>query len=290
MKETAVMICVKDRPSEVAMLLESLYFQTYKDFDVFIRDDNSGTSLNNYHFFNCIIARLVLRGHKVIVNRNDIPLGVSKNRQQLIEDVKDNGYKYACRIDDDVVLESDFLERLVKVIESGYDLASGVTPPMSGPTFIRDSKYLNIGNQVVLDNEGSYILNNDDFGMQYTDSKIIPAHHFRSSALYKMSIHEKVNYLPTRLTKHGFREEQIFSYKLLMNGYKIGVDLGAIAWHQMTPSGGERFSDSNDLIKQNEQILKEFTKENKDELNKIFERPELSKQEIMKETNLANRI
>src|SRR3990167_4320880 len=164
MKETAIMVCVRDRPSEVAMLLESLYFQTYKDFDIFIRDDMSGTSLNSYHFFNCIIARLVLRNHKVIVNRNDIPLGVSKNRQQLIEDVKDKGYKYVCRIDDDVVLESDFLERLIKVIESGYDLASGVTPPMSSPTFIRDSKYLNIGNQVVLDNEGSYILNNDDFG------------------------------------------------------------------------------------------------------------------------------
>ena len=290
MKETAIMVCVKDRPSELAMLLESLYFQTYKDFDIFIRDDMSGTSLNSYHFFNCIIARLVLRNHKVIVNRNDIPLGVSKNRQQLIEDVKDKGYKYVCRIDDDVVLESDFLERLIKVIESGYDLASGVTPPMSSPTFIRDSKYLNIGNQVVLDNEGNYILNNDDFGMQYTDSKIIPAHHFRSSALYKIEIHDKVNYLPTRLTKHGFREEQIFSYKLLMNGFKIGVDLGAIAWHQMTPSGGERFSDSNDLIKQNEQILKEFTKENKDELNKIFGQPQMSKQELMKETNLANRI
>ena len=236
--------------------------------------------------------RLILSGHKVIINRNEIPCGVSKTRQRLVEDAKKLGdYKYGCRLDDDVIIEKDFLERLIKVIESGYDVASGVTPPMAGPTFVRDSKFVNIANQVVLDNDGSYLLNNDDCGMLYVDDKIIPAHHFRSSALYKMSIHDKVNYLPTRLSKHGFREEQILSYKLLMNGYKIGVDLGAVAWHQMTNSGGERFSDSNELIKFNEGILLEFTKQHKDELNKIFGQPVLSKQELMKETNLhPNRI
>ena len=44
------------------------------------------------------------------------------------------------------------------------------------------------------------------------------------------------------------------------------------------------------LIKQNEEVLKEFTIEHKDELNKIFGQPVLTKQELMKETNLANKI
>lgn len=289
-KECAILINCRDRPSEVALLLSSLYNQTYKNFDVYILDDCGGTPLQTYHFFNCIISLFNMQGFRIYIDRNPFGLGVSKSRQKIADWARQKPYKYLCRVDDDVFLEPDFIERLIKVIESGFDLASGVTPVMVGPTFIRDPKILEVGNQVVLDNEGNYIFNGDDFGMRYTDSKIISAHHFRSSALYKSEIHDKVNYLPTRLTKHGFREEQIFSYKLLMNGYKIGIDTGAIAWHQQTPSGGERFSDSNELVKQNEQILKEFTIEHKDELNKIFGQPKLTKQQIMKDTNLAGKI
>ena len=285
--ETVILVCYKDRPSELAMLLESLYYQTYKDFDVVIIDDYSGTTINNYHFLNCIINRLIYSNHKVWIERNDFSYGVSKNRQKCVDFALKKGYKYFCRLDDDVILEPDYLERLHKVLEKGYDLASGVTPPMRTPLFKRESKFVgDIINRVILDKEGNYIFNGDDCGILYYDEVILPAHHFRSSALYKSEIHDKVNYTPTKLSKHGFREEQIFSYKLLMNGYKIGVDTGAIAWHQLTPSGGERFSDSNELVKFNETILKDFTKENKDKLNKIFGHPEITIQERMKQTNL----
>jgi len=286
-KETAVLICLKDRPSEVSMLLESLYFQTYKNFDIYILDDQSGTPLQNYHFFNCITNRLMCNGNRVFMQKTTFPHGVSKARQAIVDWALKKEYKYFARIDDDCIVEADFLERLIKVLESGYDLASGVTPPMHAPTFKRDPKNLKgIVNRVVLNNDGNYVFNGDDCGMAYTDSVILPAHHFRSSAVYKTEIHKKVNYIPTRLSKHGFREEQIFSYKLLMAGYKIGIDTGVTAWHQMTPSGGERFPESNELIKFNEQMLQEFTKEHKDELNKIFGQPEISLQEKMKETNL----
>ena len=66
--------------------------------------------------------------------------------------------------------------------------------------------------------------------------------------------------MPTKLTKHGFREEEIFSFKCLINGFKLGVNTKAIAWHLLTPSGGERFNDSNELIKINEEVLKEWVK------------------------------
>ena len=286
MKETAVLINVRDRPTELNMLLLSLYYQTYQNFDIYILDDMSGTTLNSYHHFNCAF-NLLRNKHKIYLIRTEFPHGVSKARQRIVDIALKKDYKYLCRVDDDVVLEKDFLERLIKVIEAGYDLASGVTPPMQVPTFVRNPEYIGkVINRVVLDNDGNYIFNGDDCGMLYTDSVILPAHHFRSSTLYKAKIHDKVNYLPTKLSKHGFREEQIFSYKCQMNGFKIGVDTGAIAWHQMTPSGGERFTDQNDLVLFNENILKQFTKENKEELRKIFPDIKLTKQELMKETNL----
>lgn len=289
-RRVAVLICYKDRPSEVAMLLESLYFQTYQNFDIFMLDDQSGTPLQTYHFFNCIVNRMIYSNHKMFIHKTEFPHGVSKARQKIVDIALSSGRKYDffMRVDDDVVLEKDFIERLINVIDQGYDLASGVTPPMHVPIFVREPKYIGeIINRVILDNNGNYVFNGDDCGMLYTESVILPAHHFRSSALYKVEIHDKVNYLPTKLTKHGFREEQIFSYKMLMSGLKIGVDTGAIAWHQMTPSGGERFSDSAQLIQINQGVLEEFTKENKEELNRIFKQPELTKQELMKETNLA---
>ena len=74
--------------------------------------------------------------------------------------------------------------------------------------------------------------------------------------------------------------------KLQLAGYKIGVDTKAIAWHQMTPSGGERFAESRELVNFNQSILKDYTKENKDELIKLFGQPEVTKLEQLKETNL----
>ena len=288
MKETAILINVRDRPTELALALQSLRTQTEQGFDVFILDDMSGTRLNNYHFFNCILNRLVQEGHKVFIKVTEFPHGVSKARQAIVDWALEKDYKYFCRLDDDCVFEPDYLERLKKVLEGGYDLASGVTVPMAGPTFKRDPKHLKeVVNRIVLDADGKYIFNGDDCGMEYLSSEILPAHHFRSCALYKTEIHKKVNYLPTKLTKHGFREEQIFSYKMLMAGFKIGVDTGAINYHQMTPSGGERFPESQQLVAQNQKILEEFTKENKEELRKIFPDFEFTKQELMKETNLA---
>ena len=287
-KETAVIICHKDRPTELDMLLESLYFQTYQDFDIFILDDMSGTPLQNYHHFNCII-NLMKRTHKVFLKRTHFPFGVSRARQEIIDWAMKGDYKYFLRVDDDVVLEADFVEKLNNLVKSErFDIASGVTPPMGQPTFIRDPKHLGkIINRVILDENGEYILNSDDCGMGYTDSVILPAHHFRSSALMTRAVHEKIKYYPTKLTKHGFREEQIFSYMAQMEGFKIGVDTSAIAWHQMTPSGGERFSDSNELIKQNQKILIEFTKEHKDKLNELFTHEDMPTDlELKKESNL----
>jgi len=285
MSKIAVLINVRDRPTELTMLLQSLKTQTHKDFDIFILDDQSGTPLGTYHFFNCMITRLKLEGHKVFLQTTEFPHGVSKARQRIVDWAKDD-YEYLMRVDDDVILESDFIERLLNVIKEGYDLASGVTPPMGGPTFVRNSDCVGpIINRVII-KDGKFILNGDDCGMQYTDSVILPTHHFRSSALYKTKIHDKVNYTPTKLSNHGFREEQIFSFKCLLNGFKLGVDTGAIAWHQQTPSGGERFPDQAEKVKFNQDILLNYIKDNP-ELEKLFpNEPQLTDLQLKKENNL----
>lgn len=255
-------ICYRDRPTEIFGLLQSLRTQTYKKFRVFISDDASGTPIQTYHFLMCMINKLNQEGNFINYSRNDFGLGVSKNRQKLINmSLEDNRAEFICRLDDDVLLEPDYLEKLLKVIDKGYDLATGVTPFIGQTQFKRESRFLSpVGNRVILDDEGNFKFNGDDFGVEYLDEAIYPIHHFRSCALIKLDVFKKVSY-DSKLTKHGFREEEILSFKMLKEGFKLGVNTKAIAWHLLTPSGGERFADSNELVKINEEVLKGFTRE-----------------------------
>ena len=87
-------IATRDRPTEVALLLESLRNQTFQNFDIYIHDDFSGTPVNSYHFLVCMINRLKLDGHKVRFERNAVNLGIPKMRQLMV----DNTFKYFMQI------------------------------------------------------------------------------------------------------------------------------------------------------------------------------------------------
>lgn len=266
----AILINTRDRATELALLLQSLRTSNEKNFDVFILDEST-TPLSNYHFFGQIVNLLKKEDHKVFVKHNNIKKGITHARQTIVDWVRSLPfeYEYYLRLDDDCIVEPDYITQLLEVINKGYDMASGVTIPCS-PVPPRDPKYLNgIINRVVLDRNGNHKVNGDDCGMPYTSKLILPADHFRSCALYKSEIHEVANYLPTRLSPKGFREEQIFSYRLQLAGYKIGVNTHAVNYHQMTPSGGCRFPNSQQLVQQDQEMFELFTKDNP-KLKKLF--------------------
>mgnify|MGYP001588062354 FL=1 len=76
---------------------------------------------------------------------------MSRARQTIADWAIEEGYELLCRVDDDTILHPDYLERLLKVLDQGYDLASGITAPF-GPPIIRNPKYLKgIVNRVILD-------------------------------------------------------------------------------------------------------------------------------------------
>src|SRR3990167_3669152 len=117
-------ICYRDRPTELTLLLNSLRNQTYKNFRIWISDDASGTPIQAYHFLICTINRLNDEGNYVFYSRNDFGLGVSRNRQKLVDLSKEDGRaEYYLRLDDDVLLEPTYINKLLEVINKGYDLA-----------------------------------------------------------------------------------------------------------------------------------------------------------------------
>jgi len=288
--KTAMLINTRQRPTELAMLLQSLRTQTFQEFDIFIMDCPESQQLQTHHFMNCILNVIKQEDHKVFIKIMEFTEGVAQARQKIVDWANEFDYEFYCRLDDDCFLEPDYLERLHKVLGKGYDLASGITAPCT-PSLKRDPKFLNgIANRVILDSEGNYIFNGDDCGVEYTESVILPIHHFRSCALYKSEIHKKANYLPTPLSYHGFREEQIFSYRIVMAGYKMAIDTQAKNYHQMTPSGGERHTQTNENTMFNQKQLEQFTRDNVSELRKYFpDEPKMSELALSKSTNLLMR-
>lgn len=253
-------IATKDRHSEVSLLLQSLRTQSYQEFDVLILDDASGTPLPNCGFFMNLVQRMKLEGHKMKILRNDFSRGVCSARNKLIESDK-YGNPLVCRLDDDAILEQDYLERLKKVIESGYDMASGVIPLMVAPDHIRDSNVLgDVINEHKLDKEGKLIQNKDECGNCYTDDVILKTHQFRTNALYKRSITDSGVRYPDNLTPVGFREEGFFSFATKIKGFKIGVDTGAVAYHMHTPSGGVRRQDYAQCTKLDQETFEKWIK------------------------------
>jgi len=259
MHKVDIMICTKDRPTEVALLLQSLRTQTFQNWDLYIYDDRSGVPIQNYNFIQAMVNRLKLENHCVFIWRNDLPLGVTRLRQIMVERILEVGTgDLILRLDDDNLPEPDYIERLVKCIDMGYDIASGLVPHCAIPFIKQETKFVKpFISDVRLNDKGEIIYFGDDCGMEYIEKEIIPSVNFRSMALIKKEVHQKVKY-EDNLGFCSFREEQFFSFRAILEGFHIVVDTGAIAWHLNTPSGGERTQQYYDGLQQNHELLNKF--------------------------------
>lgn len=254
-----IMIVSKDRPTEIALLLQSLRTQTHRNFNIFIMDDRSGAPYTNYHFLQCIINQLKLENNNVVLWRNEISYGVTRLRQIVVDKILEYSDGEAIlRLDDDNLLEPTYIEKLVETLNAGYDIASGIVPPCGFGQIRRKTEFVKpFISDVKLDDKGNILYFGDDCGHQFMEHEIIPSPNFRSMALIKREVHEKVKY-EDNIGFCSFREEQWFSFRAIIAGYKIGVHTGAIALHLNTPSGGERTKDYYDGIEKNNVLLNNF--------------------------------
>ena len=264
--QITIHISSKDRHSELALLLQSLRTQIFQNWNLVILDDNSGTPILSCRFLGILQNMIRMEGHDIKVIRHEKSMGVCYARNLVIEqDIFDtiNKILLTLRLDDDVLLEPDYILRLLHVIEEGYDIASGITPTAGMPLVEREIRFVKpIINLHKFDNEGNLILAKDECGYGYIEDEILPTPHFRSCALIKKEIFSKIKY-KTNLSMVGFREEGFLSFEAILAGYKIGVNTKAIAWHQCTPSGGCRYIDYTQKVAIDDQIFKEWCKENK---------------------------
>ena len=266
-------IASRDRTSELAINLHSLRKQSFQDFDVFILDNAYGTPLvQGSKFFQDIVGRLREEGHGVKIIRDDVSNGVCRARQRMIDEDPWPENEFVLRLDDDVVLEPDYIERLVKCMGDGVGITSGVTPNFSGPDFRRETRFASpVINKIVLDAEGNVRDYHDDCGFLYVESTVLPAHQFRSNALMRRKMFgEDVSY-PIGYSPVGFREELVISVKALLAGWEIRVDTGAVAWHAPCPSGGCRWPNYSELVVRDHELCLAWVKRVSDRLRGFLE-------------------
>lgn len=267
----SILINTRDRHGELGLLLQSLRTQTYQEFDIFIRDESQTPVFNNA-FLPPMFNRLKLEGHGVFIEHSLPSFGVCHARNALIEKEKEwNGKNpLLLRLDDDCMIEPDYISKLVDVINLGYGVATGVIPLLAMPEVKRETRFVKpFICRHEFDKEGNITVRNDDLGFTYIEEEIIPCMQFRTNCLLEREVFQDFTY-PRNLSSVGFREELWASVHTILKGYTIGCHTGAVAHHLQTPSGGTRCQDYPQKVALDEETTNKWLKEKFKERGDFF--------------------
>jgi len=250
MDRLQIEICTYKRGGELALLLESLRRQTYKDWDLIIVDGQKENPVRNQKYINDLILKIKMDGHGVKYIVEDVRRGIAASRNRAVKEAFPS--EYHCRIDDDSICEPDYIERLMKIMKDGalglkpeeIGIVGGLVPYFGGPNIRANSNRLNYFEVINYTPMG--IMISDNGGYIWEPEKIMLSHHCRSSYLFRKSAWEKAKGYPEEYGSGvAFREETDFCMKVAYAGFKILTDLGAICWHIRANFGGLRSDNPN---------------------------------------------
>jgi GT2 family glycosyltransferase len=256
----SIHVATKDRFTELALLLASLREQTFKDWDLVIVDGSKPEPAIARKFIQDILNRIRYEGHGVQYEIEDYPLGVCEARNYAIE--KDEFKNpLICRIDDDSIVNPDYLERLYGLINSNDKIGAvgGIVPLYGMQEIFRPlDKVKPIFNRVeMVDGEPRFA----DDGWYSYEPAVLKSHHLRSSFMFRRDVAIKIGMFCRDYGVIGFREETDFCLKMLMEGYELWTNTGAIAWHMQCHSGGCRRADYMQQVQIGNELFTKRVKE-----------------------------
>ena len=248
-----VQIITRDRIEYLASLLISLRNQTIKNWDLIIID-NSDVPIVNHHLIQAIFSRLEFEGHRIkYIQASVRDIGALRN---IALDNDDN--EFGCRIDDDGILEPDYLELLLSVFqkEENAGCVGGIVPYLFYEKLYKPlPKDFNIISE--------FFDTKDDSVWFYNVPRetYVKADHIRSTMMYRNEVAKGIRH-PEGFGMTGFREETVFSYAFIKNrklqNYYVP---NAVCWHVVAPKGGGREGQDMEQIKwENDLKMKEIFK------------------------------
>ena len=244
-KRVLVGIPSKDRLLEISILLSSLTTQTYTDFDILIVNDCHGSNYSSNKTFSSLCEVLKYLGHDVKIIEGD-RRGPHIAGQKIFD--SSEKYELIFRLDDDVCLEPDVIEELIKIFDTYPNVGC------TGPVYIDPA--LDIEKQwIPKDCPREFIseqckvkwVNNNELFLtgwaqtnQHHDLTPIQTEHLNSGFLYKREAVERIGGYFLDFSICGHREESDLSYRIFRQGYNLYIAPSAIAWHFHPMSGGIR--------------------------------------------------
>jgi len=241
-KRLTVGIPTKDRGIELAILLQSLMYQTFQDWDLIIVNDCVSNLLYENSTLQGLFKVLGDQGHDVkIIN------GPRKGPQyggQII--LQNSQTELILRLDDDVALQPNFIEELVRTFD---DPNTG----MAGPIYLNPQKpardqmldpnmsleaIKEIG-KVKWEGNNLFLTGWNQAGIHPTKTPV-ETEHLNSGFMYRREAGLKIGGYFLDLSIAGHREESDFSYRIFREGYKLYVVPAAIAYHYHPMFGGIR--------------------------------------------------
>lgn len=132
--KVSVLIPTYKRINALIATLTSLTAQTFKDFDVIVADQ-SDEFVAGEMTVQTIRRILELHGNPVTMKHNLPKQGIAQQRQFLLEQA--NG-EYCLFLDDDIILEPDVLERMVRALDE--EQAGFVGMALIGLSYLNDKR------------------------------------------------------------------------------------------------------------------------------------------------------
>jgi ADP-heptose:LPS heptosyltransferase/GT2 family glycosyltransferase len=184
------------------------------------------------------IIKEIRKNHKVeiISSPKTGRIGASFQAGYLLVSEKWNNPLFM-RCDDDVVLEPDYIEKLIPLFDD--ETVGGVSGLCLDPG--KDIQYIPAGDQRYnLWGKVDTITNSPNIQwFRHERSEPFEVEFFHSTQILRMSCLKQIGGFDTNLFAN-YREENQLSWRIHVEGYKLLVNPQAEMWHLKAPSGGNR--------------------------------------------------
>ncbi|MBD3196271.1 MAG: glycosyltransferase [Candidatus Lokiarchaeota archaeon] len=228
--------------------VKSLKDQTYRNFEVILIDNDS--ELDNYMKLKTEIKKLDPSFNlKLIRNEHNLYFGGGSNRG-----IKSSNGAYLCLLNNDVIVESDFIEKMVAFLED-HPEAAFITPKIKiyrNKSLIWNAgAYINYKTTIIVKNRGYRELDKDD--IKYSEIEEIgfapgTAVFFRRDIIEEIGLIDEIFFM--------YHEDPDWSLRALKKGYKTYYVPTAKVYHDVPIDMNKRRSLFNYFFfKRNSQIL-----------------------------------
>jgi len=251
-------VCVdvvsRDRHSYLSALIVSLLGQAFRDWDLIVQDDDADESMIHDHQIMTLCKRMNDEGHqwRIIRGHRQGPHVAHDRTLRMAHENPGYRYKLICRIDDDIYIRPDYLEKLFSAFLEDKDAevaaVSGVYPDPGRPLAQQIApqgfeKDLNYAGKIDHNVPWPYVC------LYPPGTRPRLVEHLYSSFMFRVELGVAVGGYCRLFSQIGHREESDFSHRFSLAGYKLLIHPEAIGFHFQAPGGGIRSGDIVDRAK-----------------------------------------